>query len=480
MKWFPNILKFSFVLLLITQFSCRKDFDTIASSGNLTFSSDTIFLDTVFNNLTTTTQILTVYNKSKNDITIPKIQLGKPDSKYRLNVDGIPGNEFDDILVLKEDSIFVLIETTVDASETDDEMLYTDQILFDPNGNKQDVDLVTLVKEATLLYPTTGTDFELTQTTFSKDTPYVIYGNAIVPENGSLTIAAGSTIYFSENASLTLSNGSTFNVEGTLQDSVVFRGDRLNYNYDNVPGQWAGIKIQDNVTANINYLQVLNPTVGFEIKNSNIQLKNTEIYNAGDYSISAENATITGENLVLGQARVSNLKLMGGTHSFKHCTFANYWTKGIRFTKNIALSNYTTSEDDVTTELPLLQANFTNCILAGSKKDEVEFDTKEEFSTFNFSFNHCIINLEKGDGFADTDNATYYNNCLFNKNLDFRNTALNDLRIGLNNEGIDKADASTATSIPLDIIGTDRTTTPDIGAYQHIDFKTLEPDEEDE
>lgn len=478
MKWFYPILKGAFVLLLITQFSCRKDFETIASSGNLTFSSDTIFLDTVFNNLTTTTQILTVYNQSKNDITIPKIQLGKPDSKYRLNVDGIPGNEFDDVLVLKEDSIFVFIETTVDAADTDDEMLYKDQILFDPNGTSQDVDLITLVREATLLYPTTGTDFELTETTFSKDIPYVIYGNAIVPENSSLTVEAGSTIYFSEDASLTLSNGSTFNIEGTLQDSVVFRGDRLNYNYDRVPGQWSGINIQENVTANINFLRVLNPSTGLEIKNSNLTIKNTEIYNASDYSISAENATIAGENLALGQARIANLNLQGGTHHFKHCTFANYWSKGVRFTKNIQLSNYTTSEEIGTTELPLTQVHFTNCIVAGSRRDEIDFDKKEEFAVFNFSFTNCLLNLEKGEDFADTDNTNYYTNCLFNKTLDFRNTSLNDLRIGLNNEGIAKAAISTASSVPLDLVGTDRTTAPDIGAYQHIDFETLAPKDE--
>lgn len=484
MKWLYNTLKIVFIFILMSQISCRKDFDTISSNGVLTFSADTIFLDTVFNNLTTTTQVLTVYNKSKNDITIPKIQLGKTNSKYRLNVDGIPGTEFDDILVLKEDSIFVFIETTAAISDTNDEMLYTDQILFDPDGNEQDVDLVTLVKEATLLYPVTGeTDFELSESTLTKEKPYVIYGNAIVPDNSSLTIEAGSTIYFHENASLTLSNGSTFNVAGTLQDSVVFRGDRLSYIYDNVAGQWSGIKIQEEVTATINYLKVLNPTIGLSIgNNSTVSIKNTEVYNAGDYSVFAENAILNGENLVLGQARLANLNLKGGNHSFNHCTFANYWSKGIRFNKNLVLSNYSTNEDDTTTELPLQQASFVNCIIAGNRKSEIEFDKKEEFAIFNFSFNNCLINLEKNEeeDFLDTDNTTYYLNCLFNKNLHFRNTSINDLRIGLENEGINKADNSNSALAPLDIIGTDRTSAPDIGAYQHIDFKTLEPKEEDE
>lgn len=478
-KWISNILKFVVIGVLMSQFSCRKDFDTIPSSGNLTFSTDTIFLDTVFNNLTTTTHLLTVYNKSKEDIHIPKIQLGKTNSNYRINVDGTSGTEFEDVLLLKEDSLFVMIETTIDISETNDEMLYTDQILFDPEGNSQEVELITLVKEATLLFPDEGADFELTESIFKADESYVIYGNAIVPENSSLTVEAGATVYFNENASLTLANGSTFNVKGTLQDSVVFRGDKLTYIFDQVAGQWNGIKIEENVNVAIDYLQILNPTTGLNIvDNSNaITLKNTEIYNASNYSIYAENANIIGENLVLGQARISNLNLLGGSYHFTHCSFANYWNDNIRSSLNVTLSNYTNNDEGETVEAPLTQADFINCIVSGSKKSEIEFDKNEEFDTFNVSFTNSMIDLEQGDGFLDLENTDLYTNCLFNKELDFRDATVNDLRIGLENEGIDQANSS---NISLDIIGTDRSATPDIGAYQHIDFETLEPEEEDE
>lgn len=473
------LFKILIVGVLISQFSCRKDFDSIASNGNLTFSSDTIFLDTVFNNLTTTTHLLTVYNKSKEDIYIPKIQLGKSDSKYRLNVDGIPGSEFENVLLLKEDSLFVMIETTVDISETNDEMLYTDQILFDPYGNLQQVDLITLVKEATLLYPNEGSDFELTDTTFETGKSYVIYGNAIVPQNSSLTVEAGSMVYFNDDANLILENGSTFNVMGTLQDSVVFRSDNLNYNYNQVAGQWGGIKIEENVEATINYLQILNPSTGLEIINNStpITIKNTEIYNASNYSVYAENANITAENLVFGQARISNLNLRGGTYNFTHCSFANYWNDNIRTTSNLIISNYTTNSLDVSIEAPLYQANFTNCIIGGNKKNEIDFDTLDDFESFSFYFTHCLINLENGEEFLNTENTSFYNNCLFNQTLDFKDSSINDLRIGLENKGIAKA---TTTTVSLDIVGTDRTVTPDIGAYQHIDFETLEPKNEDD
>ena len=73
-------LKETFILLfflfgLITISSCRKDFDTILSTGELEFSKDTVYLDTVFTNIGSSTYSFKVYNRSNNALTIPKIRL---------------------------------------------------------------------------------------------------------------------------------------------------------------------------------------------------------------------------------------------------------------------------------------------------------------------------------------------------------------------------------------------------------------------
>ncbi|NIJ46107.1 hypothetical protein FHR24_002585 [Wenyingzhuangia heitensis] len=481
MKLLKTFFKIGCILLLLSQLSCRKDFDSIVSNGNLSFSVDTLFLDTVFNNLSTTTHLLTVYNKSNNDITIPKIKLAKSNSKYRINVDGVSGTEIDDVLLLKKDSLFVFVEATASAQDTDTEMLYIDQILFDPNGNQQDVDLVTLVQDAEFLFPTTGTDFEITETNFTNTKPYVIYGNAIVPENGSLTIEAGTTVHFNENASLTISAGATLNINGTLTDSIVFKGDKLSYQFDQVPGQWQGIKIGENTNVTINYLKILNPSTGIEIiENTNtLTIQNTKIYNAADYGIYTQNTNLNASNIVIGQTGKSALYLQGGTYNFTHCTFANYWNKGLRYKDNVVISNYYVN-NDVTANAPLQNADFINCIIAGTRTNEITLDKSEDEPVFNFYFKNSLIHLEKEVEFYDTDNTTYYQNVYLNKKTDFKDTSLNDLRIGLDNEGINKADITAASTVDLDITGTDRTVNPDIGAYQHIDFKTLEPKEEDE
>ncbi|HBS52701.1 MAG TPA: hypothetical protein DD806_01715, partial [Flavobacterium sp.] len=101
--------------ILVTVCSCRSDFDTVSSKGDLVFSQDTIFLDTVFSTIGSSTFQLKVYNKSNQDISIPSIQLGKGlSSKYRMTVDGMSGNQsklFQDVTLLAKDSLYIFIET---------------------------------------------------------------------------------------------------------------------------------------------------------------------------------------------------------------------------------------------------------------------------------------------------------------------------------------------------------------------------------
>ena len=144
----PKFIYILFLGILISMSSCRKDFDTVPSSGNLQFSKDTVYLDTVFNKISSSTYTLKVYNRSNKDIKIPSIKLKKSDSKYRMMVDGmtgINGKTFDNVELLAKDSLFIFIEITVaEIKPSEKEFLYTDEIEFDSGSNLQKVNLVTL------------------------------------------------------------------------------------------------------------------------------------------------------------------------------------------------------------------------------------------------------------------------------------------------------------------------------------------------
>ena len=91
MKYVYGLVLFCSIVLWS---SCRNDFETVPSTGNLEFSRDTVFLDTVFTNIGSSTYNLKVYNTSDEDILIPSIKLSKgQESNYRMNVDGLIGNE---------------------------------------------------------------------------------------------------------------------------------------------------------------------------------------------------------------------------------------------------------------------------------------------------------------------------------------------------------------------------------------------------
>ena len=61
--------------ILIFWSSCRNDFDFSESTGQLQFSKDTVYLDTVFTNIGSSTYNLKVYNKTDDNILITNINL---------------------------------------------------------------------------------------------------------------------------------------------------------------------------------------------------------------------------------------------------------------------------------------------------------------------------------------------------------------------------------------------------------------------
>ena len=494
-------------ILLISITSCRKDFSTVPSFGNLEFSQDTVFLDTVFTNIGSSTYSFKVYNKSDDDITIPNIALEKGNSSsYRLNVDGIPGKAFDEIDILANDSIFVFVETTSNVNGAN-ELLYTDRVLFD-NGNKQqDVDLVTLVKDANFIFParneltmeidtlflndeSTGllgrflTDEELTITS---EKPTVIYGFAAVPEGKTLTIEAGAQIHFHDNSGLIVDTGATLKVEGTLDNKVVFEGDRLEPNFEGIAGQWGAIWLRDGSISNsIEHAIIKNAIVGLLVdgstnsRNPTLTVTNSEIYNHSSFGILGRNTNIRGGNLVIGDAGQSSLALtLGGFYSFNHATFVNYWNNSLRQLPTVLVNNFITFQDEngeeVTQTFDLTSATFVNCIIDGSNNIEFLLD-RVEGSSFNYSLNNCMIQFEDtNDDFIDVAELDFtnefYRNVIINGNSDFRNVRENDFIIGEASDGIGKGLRSVFRT---DILGVDRTTAPDIGAYQHIVFEEEE------
>jgi hypothetical protein len=499
-----TFLAFSLFLVLIVVSSCRKDFSTIPSFGKLEFSKDTVFLDTIFTNIGSATYKLKVYNRGNKAITIPKISLENgTSSNYRLNVDGIPGKEFFNIDILAKDSIYIFVETTIDINNVSNP-LYTDRILFDNGNNQQDVDLVTLVKDAHFIFPGRNpismkidsltidgqptsikgrflTDAELT---FSTTKPTVIYGYAAVPENKILTINAGAKVHFHDNSGLIIDKNATLKVNGNVNEKVVFEGDRLENSFSKIPGQWGTIWMRAGSKDNeIHHAQIKNGVIGILVDSlgsgtsPTLRLSNTEIYNHSNFGVLARETNIEAHNVVIGSAGQASLAAtVGGSYNFTHSTFANFWNNGIRQLPAVLVNNFfvykNSSGQEIIETRDLKAANFTNCIFDGNNNIEFLLD-KVEGSLFNYNIRNCMISfIDSNNSFAGNaamnfTNNPNYQNIILNGLADFRNTQNEDFIIGENSAGINKAISS---SFPIDILGVSRTNSPDIGAYQHIIF----------
>ena len=505
--------------------SCRNDFEFSPSNGNLEFARDTVYLDTVFNNIGSSTYNLKVYNRSDNDIVIPTIQLERGTASfYRLNVDGGTGNVgtpeegkiFENVELLAKDSLFIFIETTVDISAlaaVNNEFLYTDRILFDAGTNQQDVDLVTLVQDAVFIYPDfqgTSTTFEnlnfdvdgdgtLDETalpgryltdaelTFTNEKPYVIYGYAATEEGKTLTIEAGARLHFHADSGLLITNNSTLNINGTastdqilLENEVILEGDRLEPIFEDVPGQWGTIYLFNGSLNNtINHATIKNATIGVLVEgndnlpNTKLSITNSQIYNSSAFGLLGRATSITAENLVINNSGQSSFAgTVGGKYNFTHCTIANYWNNSFRQFPSVLLNDFVQTDATTIVTNPLTEANFNNCIIYGN--DNTEFILDQQGADFNYKFTNCLIrfnnNALENTSPYDFSNTLFYENNSFNEDPDFKRPFENQLQIGENSGANGIANTLFSSQVPLDLLGTSRTAIPDAGAYESVVF----------
>jgi len=510
------LICFSFLLLWS---SCRKDFNFSSSDGNLSFSKDTVYLDTVFTNIGSSTYNLKVYNRSNEDISIPNVKLALGESsEYRLNVDGIAGKSFDNVEILAKDSMYIFVETTIDINSLPNlngEFLYTDKIEFDSGSNQQVVELVTLVQDAVFIYPdkdnTTGVIETLTidiggesieteiqgrylesdELTFTNQKPYVVYGYAAVPNNETLKIEAGARVHFHADSGLLVAEGASLQVNGELstdqellENEVIFEGDRLEPAFADVPGQWGTIwLLEGSINNTINHATIKNGSVGIlsegnpnETANK-LTITNSQIYNSSNFGVLGRNTSIEANNLVINNAgQTCFAATLGGKYNLTHCTIANYWSNSFRQFPALLINNFQETAD-ATFLANLTEANFNNCIIYGNDNPEFIIDEIEDASlVFNFKFTNCLArfsdsgNTFSGENYDFTD-LTKYENMIFNQDPNFRDTTINDFIIGDDSAANNQGNTVFATQVPLDILGVNRTASPDIGAYQHITFE---------
>jgi hypothetical protein len=489
-----------FLIAVIALSSCDKTENFITDEdAKLSFSLDTLRFDTVFTSLGSATRSFKVYNEYDQPIRITNIRIeGNTASVFRMNVDGTTGTEVGPIEIWPNDSIYIFVEVTVDPDQpvSASPFIVEDKVLFETNGNDQFINLEAWGQNAVYLPSrfNKGVPVEYTcdngEWVWDDPRPYVLYGEIFIDEC-LLRIPAGTHIYvhggiaqneqfgvFNDGILYIQENGK-LQIEGTLEEPVIIEGDRLEEDFSEQAAQWYGIFLGKGSTGNsINFTTVKNGTFGFFVDSlAQLDIANSQFYNTGSSALISYHSTITAQNSLFYNNGSNSVELrFGGNYNFEHCTIANYGTDNA----SIAMTNWACLERDengncLTFGQNPLQVSMTNCIMAGSRRDQIvfsDFFEREEPSFFNVTMNNCITKVDDLldvtlDGKYSDFFETICNNCILPANEDplFLNRSEDDYHLDTLSIAIDKG--LTITGIPLDIEGNSRIDAPDLGCFEY-------------
>jgi hypothetical protein len=448
------------------------------SDAKLQFSLDTVYFDTIFTTVGTTTKSFRVYNPHARFIMIDDIRLARDSSVFRINVDGKPGRQFSNYEIAPEDSMYIFVEATLDPNQSPDILRIQDSITFTVNGNLQDIDLVAWGQDVHLLRDSV-LDYS---TTWVADKPYLIIDGILVDTLQELVIEEGVKIHLHRDAGIFVKGSLKMN--GSMDNPIVVQGDRLEREFQDdpgYPGQWFGIYFAPGSYSNvIDNALIINGTFGLwadSVVNFDapvLTIKNTEINRMSYDGILGRGTTIEAVNTVIGDCGNSCVELLyEGSYSFNHCTLANYWRPGFsnRKTPALYIANYFAYQDsqgEVFIEArDIEKATFTNCIIYGSETNEI-LVSKSDQGELNYTFDKVLAKL---------DASTYDYN--FDPNfigiISNEDPLFDSLRVSYEldtlSPAIDQGRLEYAIGAQLDKKGDFRTAdeAPDLGAYERIE-----------
>lgn len=455
--------------------ACRKEDQFTTDPGAmLSFSSDSVLFDTVFqqsgmNKPISVTKQLWVFNPNKEGVKVNISLKGNPYGMYKLNIDGRPGNAIYGKEIRGKDSIMVFIQMYVDNNGANDPtkpFIVTDQLIFETNGNIQDVDIAGYARVAKYLRNEV-LDCSTGNMHWTPELPYVIYDSVLVPKGCTLTIDAGTHIY-SHARSCFLVAG-TLIVNGTPSNPVIFEGDRLEPDYRDVPGQWIGIRMltpsRDNVIKNA---VIKNGIIGVEVdsfsvnQNEKLLITQSTIANMSVYGLAGFTADLVAiNNLVTNCGQYTFIGALGGNYQLYHNTFATFATTFDRKTRTFLLDNspYTNEAEQIIAAFPL-SCNMVNNIVYGNQDDEVLLNAKADGGNPSGTLNiqNCLMRTK------DYTSVLNINGNILNEDPKFKDALKGDYDLADDSPAKGKG---TFINVSNDIRSRSRNTqAPTIGCYE--------------
>ena len=388
---------FLFVAFIAAFVACSdNDSFTVSSSARLTFSTDSVKMDTIFSTVPSRTYDFWVYNRASDGLRLTNVRLRNGNQTgFRVNVDGsyldnTLGSIVTNLEVRKGDSIRVFVELTAPENMKETPQVIDDDLVFLlESGVEQRISLRGWAWDAEI-----WRDVVISSDTQVNSTkPIVVYGGITVEEGATLTVQ-GTTLYFHDQAGI--------DVHGTLRaDGALFRGDRLDHMfdylpYDRVSGQWRGIHLFDtsanNTFANSEIRNAENGVVcdsaAFTPDRPRLLMENTVVHNCKGVGVEATNTFVKLYRCQLTNTLGDCLAIHGGQAYIDECTIAQFYPftsnrgAALRFTNFIG-----------TYPCDLLDFRMNGCIVTGYEDDVVMGETlpDDSVTTFIYAFNNTLL-----------------------------------------------------------------------------------------
>ena len=407
---------FAMSLSILCLSSCFEEEFTPGSITELEFSLDTLRFDTVFTSVGSATRLLKVFNRSDQNVEVSSISLNKiTGDMFRVNIDGFVTDQVENIRILANDSLYIFVEVTIDPDQplSISPFVIHDRITIRAGDAEKFVTLEAWGQNANY-FPSRdaigniiGLSCDNNRLIWDDPRPYVIYGLLFI-DNCTLEIAPGTDIFFHgglamiddlifNDGGIFFLSGARLEAKGEPDAEITLQGDRLEERFDDVPGQWAGLRFLAGSQGNVlEHVSIKNSIVGVRVdSSSSLSMNSCQIYNTSNVGVIGIQSNIAIDNsLIHSNGGQSCLFASGGEYSIRHSTLANYENQSAA----LYMDNFICLDANCEELLVIpLRAHITNSIIAGSNDDEINFIDATEgdlAEAFEVSLDHVLLTID--------------------------------------------------------------------------------------
>ncbi len=475
------LLVLSTAVFLLSSCLDEQTFPTPADA-RVAFSADTLDFDTVIINRESPTTQFSIYNKSSKGISITSVTFeGEGKDAFLANVQGyfIQPDVPVSIDCAGNDSIIAFAQFNAQTNDQDQATRSEADLVFTlANGVSQKIHVVGYSQAVVELRGKVFT----TDSTLQSTRPIAIYDSLVVKPGATLTISPGTTLLFASDAGVKVEG--TLVAAGTLEEPIVFRGNRYddmfkNQPYDRIDDQWQGIEFTSSSYGNrLDHCDIHSGNYGIVCDSADLSKEKLKIENSIIHNMRRNALTIDQCQVFVGNTQITNAEnycvhVTGGKSTFVHCTIGWFSPFSTRHGNALVFTNYSGNE-----ARPISQLSFYNSIITGHNSDEIfAYTSKDESIANNYAFHNCLLNTtEIPDSPAVTDNVWESRKSAVKQAANFKgfdyDALIYDFRLSAESPARFIADpAKTKQYYPFDRLGTPRPTDtpPDAGCYQYTE-----------